>query len=669
MWKKLLSVLASVAVLSANTAVAVYDAGTSTPPDVVNPLESLTVSPSTFNPYDGEKMTVTVNLREPSVVTLQVLNPSTSQAIATIYSNEVIQSSKTVVYGGIKADGTYLSAGDYVMNASVANVAKTVATDGYKNFTVESGSVNPPDDSDLIENASVDPYRWNPYDEELDIEWTLTDDVDNFTLTAEKSGEDDIELMDEEDLNDDDYGLLWDGLDEDWNEIEEGTWYIVFEADGEFVEVPVIVDYEGDNDDDDDDRNADVEITDIFVSKTSFDNDIGEFSYVIFRMDDDAEVTVEVMKGTKDIETLLDEKDLDGDVWHAVKWDGTDDDGDEVKEGSYKFKVTAKDDDNDKTSRTANVEVKEDDVSSNRANVTEDYLTPVVMDKDTSAGAQITYKLDDDAEVTVEIFKGDSTSRDIVTLEDEKDRDAGTYTIKWDGRDDDNDKLTKNTKYSYLITAKYNGSSTKVDKEKGYFVVGEPGYIDGSTTYDCVNSGFWDVYSNSPYCEALVWAKSRGIINGYQDGSFRAYSNISRVEALKVALKAYNLPIVSDDYTNLGFSDVEVGAWYMKFIRTGKFYGMANGYGTSREFGPDYKISRVEFLKYLGEAAGAEVPVCNSPSPYNDTQSGVWYSDYVCFSNDHQLFETYGSSFYPSNQVTRGEIVLSLYKLYKDGVL
>jgi len=780
MLKKLLSVVALVTMLATQTAFAAVDNA---------PLKSFTVTPTTFNPKDGEKLTATVAVTEPSLVSLKVLDITTSKPLVTIYSSKTVTTSDTVQYAGMYSDGTYLPEGQYLLDAIVTNTTRTISTDGVVEITVDYDNNEPPvltgcevKSDGVIQDAEISPCMWNPDDEELEITWELDDDVDDFTLTAEKSGEDDVELMDEEDVSEDDYSYDWDGIDEDDDEIEEGTWNIVFEADNDELTIPVVVDYDYDednedvtgscgsaqdlgvienadvddctwdpteddleitwelNDDvddftltaeksgeddvelmdeedlddddydfawdgldedgdiveegtwyivfeadndriripvkvsyDDDDNNDsdDVKINSMFVTKTSLDNDENEFTYVVFKLDDDATVTVDVLKGSKTIDTLVDEKDLDGDVWHAIKWDGKDDDNDKVKEGDYKFKVTAENDDNDKTTKSVTVEVKEDELSSNKSNVTNDSITPVIIDKGTTTGAQVTYKIDDDAEVTVAIYKGDKTSGEEIFLEKNKDKKAGTYTIKWDGRNDDNKKLSEDTKYSYLITAKVDGSSSKVDKERGYFVIGEGSTIGGSTT-NCSTTGFWDVSTSSPYCEAIVWAKQKGIIDGYADGSFRQYNFINRVEALKVALEAFSLPILSSNYTNLGFTDVQTNAWYVPYLRTGKFYGMVAGYGGTTLVKPASEISRVEILRYIFEAAEAksdyEIPVCNS-AYYSDTTSGTWYSNYVCLSHDYELLATYSGYFYPGVKATRGEVVLALYKLYQEGLL
>ncbi len=687
MFKKLLSVVALFSMLATQTAFAAIDGGVPTSGDtVVSPVESLTITPSVFDPSDGEKTVIRLKVKEASIVTVKVLDPDTSKSLVTLDSSITLDGTNSYTYtktfAGRLADGSILQDGSYLVNAAVYTVSGSVSINKAVGFVVTSEDDDDDDDDiyevtatcgtekslGVIDDADVDDCTWDPTEDDLTITWELNDDVDDFTLTAEKSGEDDVELMDEEDLDEDDYDFEWDGTDDDGDIIEEGTWYIVLEADDYKIRIPVRVSYD---DDDDDDNNDDVEISDIFVTKTSFDNDAGEFVYVVFRTEDDAEVTVDVFKGTKKIDTLIDEEDLDGDVWHAVKWDGTDDDGDEVKEGDYKFKVTAEDG-REKASKTVNVEVAEDDIASNKTNVTNDSITPVVIEKSTTTGAQITYKIDDDAEVTVAIYKGDKTSGAEIVLENKKDKKAGTYTVKWDGRDDDDDRLSKDTKYSYLITAKVDGSSTKVDKERGYFVIGEAGSLGGTTAYNCENAGFWDVSNTSPYCEAIVWAKSKGIINGYPGNYFKPYGYINRVEALAVALRAFSLPILSDNYTNLGFTDVTVGGWYMPYLRTGKFYGLVNGYGGTTLVKPASEISRVEILKFIIEAAEAaqnyEFPTCNSIY-YSDSPLGAWYTKYVCVSHDYNLFTTYSGFFYPGIKATRGEVVLALYKLYQAGLL
>ncbi len=126
-------------------------------------------------------------------------------------------------------------------------------------------------------------------------------------------------------------------------------------------------------------------------------------------------------------------------------------------------------------SKKISVDLAEDDVSSSKTNVTHDYMEPVAE----SSGEKMTlfYELDDEADITVSIHKGtNGTGTKVIELVDDDEQDEGKHKITWDGRDDDNDKLSKGI-YSYKITAK-NGSNTET--ETGIFVIGSVGELDAA---------------------------------------------------------------------------------------------------------------------------------------------------------------------------------------------
>ncbi len=770
MWKKFLAVMAIVGLLSAQTATAGFDADGDLP-QIDLPLKSLTVTPSTFNPGLGGTTEITVEVNEDSIVDLKVLDSKTGAAVATLYSDRLVEPAKAekTTFGGILSNGSKLADGKYIVYAYLIPVSRSVDQEGKVDLTVVStpaalavdtltvGSNGTLDltqaskitftfsankdstvtlvikdaagntvktltaltgvktgtfewdgkdeagkfvdagtytaaltatavaetatksanfivkydgvaDGDIIKNVVIDPSPWDPSDEELTIEWELAKDVEEFSLTAISETGKKIELMEDEELDaDDDYEFEWNGLDEDDDYIKEGTWILEIKADGDVLKPSVVVEY-----------SKPEFYDDMFVTKTSFDNTIDEFTYVVFRVEQEAVVTVKVKDGNKKVDTLMDEEEVEKNTWYAVKWDGMDDDGDEVDEGTYKFEVTAANKANDdiETSKTIEVTVEEDTVSSGKSNVVNDFIYPVVVSKNTTSDVEIQFSMDEEAEVTVEIFKGNKTSNPEIVLMKNTLLKAGDYKMVWDARDEDGKKLDKNTKYSYRVTTKVEGSSNKTDKERGFFVIGEEAKGDTPTppspkppsTEGC---GFWDVTSSSQYCTAIAWAKAEGIFDGYPDGSFRQYSFINRAEALKVVLEAFEVSILPDDYTNLGFKDVSVGAWYMKYLRTGKFYGMVDGYGGTTSVKPGEEINRVELLKYTLEAAetinGYEVPVCNTKY-YPDATDG-WYRDYVCLAHDYDLYNTYSGYFYPGNAVARGEVALLLYRLNEAGLL
>ncbi|MFA4891108.1 MAG: FlgD immunoglobulin-like domain containing protein [Candidatus Gracilibacteria bacterium] len=625
-------------------------------------VDTLTAgSNGTLDLTSASKIEFTFSVNKDSTVTL-VIKDAAGNTVKTLTALAGVKTG-TFEWDGEDEAKESVDAGTYTAVLTATAGAETATKSA--NFFVKYDGVS---DGDIIKNVVIDPNPWDPSDEELTIEWELAEDVKEFSLTAIDENGKKIELMEDEKMDADDYEYEWNGLDEDDDYIKEGTWVLEIKADGDVLKPSVKVKY------------STVEFyDDMFVTKTSFDNTIDEFTYVVFRVEQDAVVTVEVKDGNKEVDTLMDEEEVSKNTWYAVKWDGMDDDGDEVDEGTYEFEVTAANKANEdvETPKSIEVTVEEDTVSSGKSNVVNDFIYPVVVSKNTTSDVEIQFTIDEEAEVTVEIFKGNKNSNPEIVLMNDTLLKAGDYKMVWDARDEDGKKLDKNTKYSYRVATKVEGSSNKTDKEKGFFVIGEEAKGDTPTpptpkppkTETC--GGFWDVTSSSQYCTAIAWAKAEGIFDGYPDGSFKQYSFINRAEALKVVLEAFEVSILPDDYTNLGFKDVSIGAWYMKYLRTGKFYGMVDGYAGTTLVGPGEEINRVELLKYTLEAAetinGYKVPVCNTKY-YPDATDG-WYKDYVCLAHDYDLYNTYSGYFYPGNAVARGEVALLLYRLNEAGLL
>jgi hypothetical protein len=140
-------------------------------------------------------------------------------------------------------------------------------------------------------------------------------------------------------------------------------------------------------------------------------------------------------------------------------------------------------------------------------------------------------------------------------------------------------------------------------------------------------AGFTDVLVDDPHCPALSYVKSNGIFGGYPDGTFKPDQEINRAETVKVISEGFDLTILEDDGTNLGFSDVEIGAWYMGYLKTAVDELVIEGYpdGTYK---PSQTVNYVEMLKIFFETADVEIP---------DAAEGEWYQKYVDYANANNL--------------------------------
>jgi len=113
-----------------------------------------------------------------------------------------------------------------------------------------------------------------------------------------------------------------------------------------------------------------------------------------------------------------------------------------------------------------------------------------------------------------------------------------------------------------------------------------------------INVSFSDVQSDGWYYTAITVLASKGVINGYPDGTYKPDGNITRAEFAAMASRFYSL--MDGEVT---FSDVSSDHWAYSYIANAAARGWVNGYpdGTFR---PDQNITRAEVIKITNAALG-----------------------------------------------------------------
>jgi flagellar hook assembly protein FlgD len=646
-------------------------------------LSDFTADPASFK-ADEEETTVSFTLENSAYLTANIVDSNGDVVFTPADFDGADQYSSGSVsfdWDGKKTNGDLVEAGVYTVSLTALNDNGYIVVDAL-DLTVDSEGSTYYDGAAKIKNIDLDPTAtssstaWDPIEDELDIEWELTDDFDSLKIEARK-GTTEVEIYDEDDLDKDDYDVKFDGLDEDDEYLEPGTWKLLFlgEIDEKtyYVEKEFMVKYD------------EPKIKEIFVTKDDIDPDQGEGTYLVFKLEDNATVWVELYKDGKSKVDLLEEEELKKNKWYAVYWDGLDDDGDDFDyKDSFKLQLKACSAGDDETCDTASevVDLDEDDISSSKSNVTQDVVLPPIVGQ----GDDLTFSfnIEDGADVRVAVWKGTSTSgsadEEILPYTAKK---SGDLEVDWNTRDDEGD-LVKESEYSYKIFTKKSGS-TSTESESGQFVIDNDlgeifgGPAEESTTTPSYNPstpltpvssntcGFNDVLKSNDNCDAIEWAKEQGIFAGDPNGNFRPYSSINRAEALKVVLLALGLPVYADNGTNLGWTDTIVGEWYMPYLRSGKEFALLAGDEGKTTVRPESGVSRVELLKFLYEAGKlvgtASVQSCGV-NPYTDVFMGVWYTDYACQAKADGLFDVVAGMFMPGEMATRGQVAEALYRFF-----
>ena len=105
-----------------------------------------------------------------------------------------------------------------------------------------------------------------------------------------------------------------------------------------------------------------------------------------------------------------------------------------------------------------------------------------------------------------------------------------------------------------------------------------------STTND-----FSDIAAESWYNNAISTLSNMGIINGYEDGTFKPNAPITRAEFTAIATRFFDYEAEYDG----AFNDVSARAWYADYVQAAVDMGLVDGYPDGG-FHPDAYITRAE---------------------------------------------------------------------------
>jgi hypothetical protein len=104
-------------------------------------------------------------------------------------------------------------------------------------------------------------------------------------------------------------------------------------------------------------------------------------------------------------------------------------------------------------------------------------------------------------------------------------------------------------------------------------------------------SPFKDVKDGAWYAEAVTTAAAKGLVKGYEDGSFRPEKTITREEVAAMLVRAMNLPATEEKLT---FKDSDsVSAWARNSVAVAAANGLVKGF-TDGSFRPGAAASRAE---------------------------------------------------------------------------
>ncbi len=136
---------------------------------------------------------------------------------------------------------------------------------------------------------------------------------------------------------------------------------------------------------------------------------------------------------------------------------------------------------------------------------------------------------------------------------------------------------------------------------------------------------------------AVIFLQQRGILDGYDDGSFGPQNPINRAESLKVLLEALGEGPDTDDETS-GFEDVPEAAWFSGYVKKAKRRGIVKGYDDGT-FQPGKTVNQVELLKMAFESFGIDLSDYEVSNLPEGIDKNSWFSVYLQYAIDNELLD------------------------------
>lgn len=195
-------------------------------------------------------------------------------------------------------------------------------------------------------------------------------------------------------------------------------------------------------------------------------------------------------------------------------------------------------------------------------------------------------------------------------------------------------------------------------------------------------------YKEDTFSQFITWLEDQGVVQGYDDGTFKPGNNVNRAEFLKMLYETIGMQGLE---TELPFPDVPADQWYTKYVKEAYASGVVQGYPDGN-FRPGDYINFAEATKivmdgffdvdnlYDDEYVQCAVDLSTYPSV--DTKSWYWkyihVADELCILQrdiSPKIWEFRGGDpvpylidFDPGTYITRADMAALLYiaKAVKD---
>lgn len=178
-------------------------------------------------------------------------------------------------------------------------------------------------------------------------------------------------------------------------------------------------------------------------------------------------------------------------------------------------------------------------------------------------------------------------------------------------------------------------------------------------TLSDTNLIFSDVGLKHKNAYAIAYLKENEIIAGYPDGTFRPNNTIKRGELMKIVVLGQGIFPEPSQYNDC-FPDVK-NEWFAPYVCYAKEKGWVAGYQDG-SFQPGQDVNFVESLKIIEEAYEMPFKKVSAKNTLPSSMQDQWYTKYLGLAVEFNIFHKTSDTFDPAEKVSRAKTSEHLYR-------
>jgi hypothetical protein len=179
----------------------------------------------------------------------------------------------------------------------------------------------------------------------------------------------------------------------------------------------------------------------------------------------------------------------------------------------------------------------------------------------------------------------------------------------------------------------------------------------GSFNYALAYSDVTNLHDNYV---AITYLSEAGVIQGYDDGTFKPEKLVNRAEALKIILEGSGVD-TSAEVTSSAYSDVNITDWFAKYVIGATTLGIVSG-NPDGTFAPARNVARAEFMKMILLTNAFKADKWKDQKIFNDVPADAWYTPYMNYAGSAGLITPDASNnLLPGKVMPRGEVAEVMY--------